>query len=139
LANGLISLHPNNFMCQFPSNNYLITRGLDKYFILESNKTVFWVLFVWQNFHKTNQCWCYQLLIVMRFYRPQYLIGGRNNVPSKASTVKSVYNNHPWDLRNVVIMLRVVWKRSVASKLWVGCYGFKLAVDDRWLLFGGGC
>jgi hypothetical protein len=52
-------------------------------------------------------------------------------------TVKPVYNNQPWDLKIVVVMLRVVWKRSVVHKLWTGCYGYRLAVVDGWLLFGG--
>ncbi len=52
--------------------------------------------------------------------------------------VKPVYNNHPLGLKNVVVMLRVIWKRTVVSKLWADQYGFKLAVVDRWPLFGGG-
>jgi hypothetical protein len=38
----------------------------------------------------------------------------------------------------VVVMLMVVWKRSVVSKLWAGHYSFKLGVVDRRPLFGGG-
>jgi hypothetical protein len=54
------------------------------------------------------------------------------------STVKPVHNGHPWDLKNMVVMQRVVRKISVVSKLQAGRKGFKLAVVDRWPLFGGG-
>jgi len=53
-------------------------------------------------------------------------------------TVKPVYNGHPWDLKNVAVMQRVVLKRSVASRLQAGRYGFKLAFVARWPLFRGG-
>jgi hypothetical protein len=43
-----------------------------------------------------------------------------------------VYNDHPWDLKNVVVMQRVVLKRSVVRKLQAGCCGLRLAVVDRW-------
>jgi hypothetical protein len=49
-----------------------------------------------------------------------------------------VYNGHPWDLKNVVVMKRVVSKRSVVSKLQTACYGFRPAFVDRRPLFGGG-
>jgi hypothetical protein len=32
-------------------------------------------------------------------------------------TVKPVYNSHPWDLKNVAVMQRVVQKRSMGSRL----------------------
>jgi hypothetical protein len=54
------------------------------------------------------------------------------------NTVKPVHNGHPWDLKNMVVMQRVVRKISVVSKLQAGHKSFKLAVVDRWPLFGGG-
>ena len=36
------------------------------------------------------------------------------------STVKPVYNGHPWDLKNMAVMQRIVWKRSVVSRLQAG-------------------
>jgi hypothetical protein len=48
-----------------------------------------------------------------------------------------VYNGHPWNLKNVAVMQRIVWKRSVLSRLQTGRYGFRLAVVDRWPLFRG--
>ena len=53
-------------------------------------------------------------------------------------TVKPVYNDHPWDLKNMAVMQRVVWKRSVVSRLQAGRYGLRLAIVDRWPLFRGG-
>ena len=38
------------------------------------------------------------------------------------STVKPVYNGHPRDLKNVAVMHRDVWKRSVVSRLQAGRY-----------------
>ena len=60
------------------------------------------------------------------------------NLLINMSTVKPVHNGHPWDLKNVVVMQRVVWKRSVVSKPQTGHYGFRLAVVDSWPLFAGG-
>jgi hypothetical protein len=37
-----------------------------------------------------------------------------------ASTVKPVYNGHPWDLKNVAVKQRVMLKRSVVSRLQAG-------------------
>lgn len=35
----------------------------------------------------------------------------------KYGTIKPVYNNHPWHLKNVVIMQRAAWKRSVVTEI----------------------
>ncbi len=50
------------------------------------------------------------------------------------STAKPVYNDHPRDLKNVVVVERFVWKRSVVSEIQAG-------VDpSSWpLLTGGHC
>jgi hypothetical protein len=55
-----------------------------------------------------------------------------------ADTVKPVYNGHPWDLKNMAVMQRIVSKRSVVSRIQPGRYGFRLAVVDRWPIFRGG-
>ncbi len=70
-----------------------------------------------------------------------------NNIENKSfntifflkNTVKPVYDGHLWGLKNVVVMQRVVWKKSVVNKLQAGRYIFILANVDRWPLFGGGC
>ena len=76
----------------------------------------------------------YQNCKIFQFWNEVHLI-----VDTDLNTVKPVYIGHLWDLKNVVIMYRFVWKLSVVSKLQTGRYGFWLAVVDRWPLFGGGC
>jgi hypothetical protein len=49
-------------------------------------------------------------------------------------TVKPMHNGHPWDLKNMVIMQRVVRKISVVSKLQAGRCGFRLVAIRRWSL-----
>ncbi len=46
-------------------------------------------------------------------------------------TFKPVYNHHSWDLKNVVAMQRVVWKRPVVSEIQAGHWSF------RWQVSGG--
>ncbi len=40
---------------------------------------------------------------------------------ANVSTVNPVFNGHPWDLKNVAVKQRVIWKRSVVSRLQAGC------------------
>jgi hypothetical protein len=55
-------------------------------------------------------------------------------------TVKPVYNDHLWDLKDMVVLQRVVFKKiSGKNKLQAGHFGYRLAVVERWLLFGSGC
>jgi hypothetical protein len=57
-----------------------------------------------------------------------------------ASTVKPVYNGHPWDLKIVAVVHRWPLLRVFSIKVTIefDLAGLRLAVIDRWPLFRGG-
>jgi hypothetical protein len=61
-------------------------------------------------------------------------------VLTNLSTVKPVYNGHPWDPKKVAVVKR--WPlfkgSSYKTSMDLGCLGIRLAVVDRWPLFRGG-
>jgi hypothetical protein len=70
-----------------------------------------------------------QVIISHKSYRHNY-IRIINLILKLQNTVKPVYNDHPWGLKNMVVMQRVVWNISVISEVEAGRCSFMLAVVD---------
>ncbi len=60
--------------------------------------------------------------------------------PLQRSTVKPVYNDHPWDPQKVAVVHRLLLCRGFSNKsaINVRLAGLSLAVVNRWPLFRGG-
>jgi hypothetical protein len=63
------------------------------------------------------------------------------NLEKNLCIVKPEYNDHPWGLKKVAVVLRWMLFRGYFSKISIryGWMGFWLVLVDRWPLFRGGC
>ena len=105
------------YWCDSSKQNY----GLESFLGTDNSCKFCKILRVFTSFCKFLQVFtsfCKLLQVLQVLWEKNHICANASLASSgKYGTIKPVYNNHPWHLKNVVIMQRAAWKKSVVTEI----------------------